>query len=78
MLLLRLLKSQFRFMNISTTFFPRTDYHFFYNFLLVMSEEQIQKLRRVMIGIEKVSVFSDNEIEDLEKRSGKKISLQHS
>ena len=65
-------------MNISTTFFPRTDYHFFYNFLLVMSEEQIQKLRRVMIGIEKLSAFSDNEIEDLEKRSGKKISLQHS
>ncbi len=41
-----------------------------------MSEEQIQKLRRVMIGIEKLSAFSDNEIEELENKSGKKISLQ--
>ena len=58
-------------MSISTTFFPKTDYHFFYSYLLVMSEEQIQKLRRVMIGIEKLSVFSDYEIEELERKSGK-------
>jgi hypothetical protein len=67
--------SNLNLMSISTTFFPKTDYHFFYNFLLVMSEEQIQKLRRVMIGIEKLSVFSDNEIEDLEKRAGLKTNL---
>lgn len=36
-----------------------------------MNEEQIQKLRRIMIGIEKPSAFSENEIEDLEKRVGK-------
>jgi hypothetical protein len=59
-------------MSVTATLFPKTDYHFFYSFLLVMSEEQIQKLRRVMIGIEKLSVFSDNEIEELEKKSGKK------
>ena len=40
-----------------------------------MSEEQIQKLRRIIIGIEKLSAFSDNEIEELEKKSAKKISL---
>lgn len=40
-----------------------------------MSEEQIQKLRRVMIGIEKLSAFSDNEIADLEKRAGQKTNL---
>lgn len=56
-------------MSITTTLFPRTDYHFFYSFLLVMNEEQIQKLRRIIIGIEKLSAFSDNEIEELEKRS---------
>lgn len=61
-------------MSISSTFFPKTDYHFFYDFLLVMSEEQIQKLRRVMIGIEKISSFSENEIEDLERRAGSKNS----
>ena len=55
-------------MSITTTLFPKTDYHFFYNFLLVMNEEQIQKLRRIIIGIEKPSAFSENEIEDLEKR----------
>jgi len=59
-------------MNISTSLFPRTDYHFFYNFLLVMSEEQIQKLRRIMIGIEKISSFSEFEIEELEKKAGSK------
>lgn len=35
-----------------------------------MSEEQIQKLRRIMIGFEKLSSFSDNEIEELEKKAG--------
>jgi archaellum component FlaC len=32
-----------------------------------MSEEQIQKLRRIILGIEKISSFSENEIEELEK-----------
>ena len=59
-------------MSIASTLFPKTDYHFFYNFLMVMSEEQIQKLRRIIIGIEKLSAFSDNEIEELEKKAGYK------
>lgn len=57
-------------MNINSNFFPKTDYHFFYDFLLVMTEEQIQKLRRIMIGIENLSSFSENEIEELEKKAG--------
>jgi hypothetical protein len=57
-------------MSISSTLFPKTDYHFFYDFLLVMSEEQIQKLRRIMVGIENISSFSENEIEELEKKAG--------
>ena len=57
------------FMSITATLFPRTDYHFFYSFLLVMSEEQIQKLRQVIIGIEKISSFSENEIKELEQKA---------
>lgn len=60
-------------MSITTSLFPKTDYHFFYNFLLVMSEEQIQKLRRIIIGFEKLSSFSENEISDLEQKAGIKL-----
>lgn len=59
-------------MNITTTLSPRTDYRFFYNFLLVMSEEQIQKLRRIILGFEKITSFSEKEIEELEKKAGHK------
>lgn len=62
-------------MSLTTTLFPKTDYHFFYNFLLVMSEEQIQKLRRIMIGFEKLSSFSENEIIELEKKAGTQNSF---
>lgn len=55
-------------MSITTTLFSRTDHHFFYNFLLVMTEEQIQKLRRIILGIENISSFSEDEIEELEKK----------
>lgn len=67
-LLLRFSNFNSVFMSISTTLLPRTDYHFFYNFLLVMSEEQIQKLRRIILGFEKISSFSENEIKELEKK----------
>jgi len=59
-------------MGITSTLFPKTDYHFFYDFLLVMSEEQIQKLRRIILGIESITSFSEIEIEELEERIGKK------
>ena len=70
-----LLNFQFSFMSITANFSARTDYHFFYNFLLVMSEEQIQKLRRVIIGFEKISSFSENEIDELEKKAGQQNNL---
>lgn len=59
-------------MNLSTNVIPATDYHFFYNYLLVMTEEQIQKLRRIMLGIEKITSFSENEIEELQKKANRK------
>ena len=62
-------------MSIATHLFPRTDYHFFYDFLLVMSEEQIQKLRRVILGIENISSFSENEIDELEKKANHKTEF---
>lgn len=33
-----------------------------------MTEEQIQKLRRIILGIENISSFSEDEIEELEKK----------
>ena len=63
--------SQVSVMNITGNF-SKTDHHFFYDFLLVMTEEQIQKLRRIILGYEKISSFTDVEIEELEKKAGKK------
>ena len=37
-----------------------------------MTEEQVQKLRRIILGIEKISSFSENEIAELEKKAGQK------
>jgi hypothetical protein len=47
---------------------PRANYRFLYNFLLVLSEEQITKLRSVVIGTKDVTSFSDREIEELESK----------
>lgn len=35
-----------------------------------MTDEQIQKLKRVILGIEKISSFSETEIDELEKKAG--------
>lgn len=34
-----------------------------------MSEEQIQKLRKIIIGFEKISAFSESEINELQKKA---------
>ena len=62
-------------MSVTSTLFPKTDYHFFYNFLLVMSDDQIQKLRRIILGIESISSFSEIEIEELEGKISKENDL---
>ena len=38
-----------------------------------MSAEQIQKLKGIMLGYEKISSFTENEIEDLEKKLSKNL-----
>lgn len=37
-----------------------------------MTDDQIKKLTRVVLGIEKISSFTEMEIEELEKKSGNK------
>ena len=41
-----------------------------------MNEEQIKKLRRIIIGIEKITSFSEVEINELEIKAGYTNKLQ--
>jgi hypothetical protein len=48
-----------------------------YKFLLVLSEEQITKLRKIAVGILEMSAFSKEEIQHLEnKMQQQAITLQ--
>ena len=47
---------------------PRFNYRYLYNFLLVLNEEQITKLRSIVIGTKDVTSFTEREIEDLETK----------
>ena len=40
-----------------------------------MNDDQIQKLRRIILGIESISSFSEIEIEELEEKIGKRNDL---
>jgi len=46
----------------------RFNYRYLYNFLLVLNEEQITKLRSIVIGTKDVTAFSEREIEELETK----------
>jgi len=46
----------------------RFNYRYLYNFLLVLNEEQITKLRSIVIGTKDVTAFTDREIEELESK----------
>jgi len=43
-----------------------SNYRHLYNFLLVLNEEQIKKLRRVVVGSQDVDSFTETEIRELE------------
>ena len=43
-------------------------YRYLYNFLLVLTEEQILKLRNIAIGLMNLSSFSEREIHELERK----------
>jgi hypothetical protein len=47
---------------------PRTNYRHLYNFLLVLNEGQITKLRNIVIGTKDVSAFTEGEIQELESK----------
>jgi len=47
-------------------------YRYLYNFLLVLSEDQISKLRSIAIGTKSLSAFSEHEIRELEVRLDEK------
>ena len=56
---------------------PRFNYRYLYNFLLVLNDEQITKLRSIVIGTKDVTAFSEREIEELEtKLKEKQNSIQ--
>lgn len=53
---------------MTTETIRNSNYRHLYNFLLVLSEEQIKKLRRVVIGAQDVDSFTETEIRDLEMK----------
>jgi hypothetical protein len=48
-------------------------YRYLYNFMLVLNEDQIFKLRNIAIGTNTLSAFSDHEIRELELKLDEKI-----
>ena len=51
----------------------RISYHYLYNFLLVLNEDQIFKLRNIAIGTKSLSAFSEHEIRELEVKLDERI-----
>ena len=45
-----------------------SNYRHLYNFLRVLNEEQIKKLRRVVVGSQDVNSFTETEIRELEEK----------
>ena len=48
-------------------------YHYLYNFLLVLNEDQIFKLRNIAIGTKTLSAFSEHEIRELKVKLDEKV-----
>ena len=59
-------------MTTDTTLQAGLSYRYLYNFLLVLTEDQIFKLRNIAIGTNSLSAFSEHEIKELEVRLDKK------
>jgi len=59
-------------MTTETKFEAGTSYRYLYNFLLVLDEDQIFKLRNIAIGTNSLSSFSENEIRELEVKLDEK------
>lgn len=59
-------------MTTETNFQALTGYRYLYNFLLVLTEEQISKLRSIAIGTKNLSAFTEPEIRELELKLGER------
>lgn len=60
-------------MTTESKFEARLSYRYLYNFLLVLTEDQIFKLRNIAIGTNSISAFSEHEIRELEVKLDKKV-----
>jgi hypothetical protein len=60
-------------MTTDTNFPAATSYRYLYNFLLVLTEDQIFKLRNIAIGTNSLSSFSEREIRELENKLDEKV-----
>ena len=63
-------ENPFSFMTTETNLHTASSYRYLYNFLLVLTEEQIFKLRSIAIGTKTLSSFSEREIQELEGKLG--------
>lgn len=59
-------------MTTETDFQATTTYRHLYNYLLVLTEDQIFKLRNIAIGTNNMSAFSEHEIRELEVKLDEK------
>lgn len=59
-------------MTTETNLQARTGYRYLYNFLLVLTEDQISKLRNIAIGTKNLSAFTEPEIRELELKLGER------
>ena len=44
------------------------DYHWLYKYLVIMTDRQIERLRNIALGMQDLSAFPAEEIEELEKK----------
>jgi len=63
-------------MTTETDFQSTTSYRHLYNYLLVLTEDQIFKLRNIAIGTNSLSAFSEGEIKELEVRLDEKATRE--
>ena len=59
-------------MTTETNLEATTGYRYLYNFLLVLTEDQISKLRSIAIGTKNLSAFTEPEIRELELKLGER------
>lgn len=63
-------------MTTDQNFQAATSYRYLYNFLLVLTEDQIFKLRNIAIGTKSLSAFSEREIRELESKLDEKVIVE--